>query len=261
MNKTPFAILQDSPWPLLNGFALLALTTGGVLFFQGVAGGLTTLWVTFIILLLGMGVWFRDVIREGLFLGKHTLTVKMMLKYGMVLFILSEALFFGSFFWALFHNSLSPTVELGAQWPPAGIDCLDPLGIPLLNTLLLLSSGASATWAHHASIIGNRVETLWGLMVTLFLGVTFTVLQGLEYVEAPFTITDSVYGSTFFVATGFHGIHVLIGTIFLAAIFVRAYRQTLNSWTQVGFWSAIMYWHFVDVVWLFLYVCIYVWAS
>jgi len=179
----------------------------------------------------------------------------------MILFILSEICFFFSFFWAFFHSSLVPTIELGSVWPPQGIEVLNPFSVPLLNTAVLLSSGATVTWAHHAIISGKRDEAIQGLFLTLILGALFTSLQVMEYIEASFCIADSVYGSVFFVATGFHGLHVIIGTTFLAVCWFRLLYHQFTRHHHFGFEAASWYWHFVDVVWLFLYVCIYWWGS
>lgn len=177
-------------------------------------------------------------IREVTFQGLHTIIVKQGLKYGMLLFILSEVLFFFSFFWAFFHSSLAPSIELGVYWPPLGINPLNPFSVPLLNTGVLLSSGASVTWAHHALISGKKAEALNGLAATVILGVIFTGLQAMEYYEAPFAISDSVYGSTFFVATGFHGLHVIIGTTFLAVCLVRLAYHQLSRHHHLGLEAA-----------------------
>jgi len=208
-----------------------------------------------------MFVWWQDVIRESTFQGHHSLIVKQGIKYGMLLFILSEVLFFFSFFWAFFHSSLAPAVELGVVWPPQGVSALNPFSVPLLNTAVLLSSGATVTWAHHAIVCGAKKEAQLGLFLTLLLGIVFTSLQAIEYYEAPFALSDSVYGSTFFVATGFHGLHVLIGTTFLFVCFFRLLSNQFTRRQHVGFEAASWYWHFVDVVWLFLYLCIYWWGS
>jgi cytochrome c oxidase subunit 3 len=208
-----------------------------------------------------MILWFRDVVAEGTLLGNHTFAVQKGLNLGVALFIISEIFFFISIFWAYFHSALAPTVELGNAWPPAGIDPLNPFEIPLLNTILLLSSGASVTYAHHSLIEGNRRGTLLGIIITVVLAVIFTGLQGLEYYEAPFTIADGAYGSTFFFATGFHGIHVIIGTAFIAVAFFRILSYHLTDHHHLGFEASILYWHFVDVVWLFLYISIYWWGS
>lgn len=198
---------------------------------------------------------------ESTFQGHHTPAVQKGLRYGMILFIISEVLFFTGFFWAFYHSSLAPTPELGGCWPPTGIHPLNPLEVPLLNTSVLLASGVSITWAHHSLIEGNRYHMLQALFITIALGVYFTLLQASEYYEAPFTISDGVYGSTFFVATGFHGLHVIIGSTFLIVCFFRQLKFHFTSSHHFGFEAAAWYWHFVDVVWLFLYVSIYWWGS
>ena len=170
-------------------------------------------------------------------------------------------MFFFAFFWAFFHSSLAPTVEIGGIWPPKGIWVLDPWEIPFLNTLILLSSGAAVTWAHHAILAGKEKRAVYALLVTVLLALVFTGFQGMEYVQAPFTISDSIYGSTFYLATGFHGFHVIIGTIFLIICGIRQYLGHLTKEHHVGFEAAAWYWHFVDVVWLFLFVSIYWWGG
>ena len=194
------------------------------------------------------------------FTGNHTTIVQKGLNLGFILFVASEVMFFVSIFWAYFHSSLAPTVDLGSVWPPAGIEPLNPFEIPLLNTILLLSSGATVTYAHHSLIQGNRAGTIYGLIATILLAIAFTSLQGYEYVNAGFTIADSAYGSTFFIATGFHGLHVLIGTIFLLVSLFRIISYHFTDHHHVGLEVSILYWHFVDIVWLFLYIAVYLWA-
>jgi cytochrome c oxidase subunit 3 len=208
-----------------------------------------------------MFVWWRDVVREATFEGHHTSFVQLGLRYGMILFIVSEVMFFVAFFWAFFHSSLAPTVEIGAVWPPKGIEVLNPWEIPFLNTVILLSSGASVTWAHHAIIIGDRKQAMYGLILTVLLAIFFTAFQVMEYYDAPFTISDSVYGSTFFLATGFHGFHVFVGTVFLTVCLFRLMNFHFTKNHHFGFEAAAWYWHFVDVVWLFLFVSIYWWGG
>nr|AER54587.1 cytochrome c oxidase subunit 3 [Lucernaria janetae] len=255
----PFHLVDPSPWPYVGASGALATTFGSVLYFHYSQSGLMTLGL--ILILTTFVVWWRDIIREATFQGHHTAIVRQGLKYGMLLFIVSEICFFVSFFWAFFHSSLAPAIELGAVWPPTGIDVLNPFAVPLLNTAILLSSGATVTWAHHAIISGQRASALAGLGWTVILGVIFSSLQAMEYYEAPFAIADSVYGSTFFVATGFHGFHVLIGTTFLAICLIRLIVHQFTRHHHFGFEAASWYWHFVDVVWLFLYVCIYWWGA
>jgi cytochrome c oxidase subunit 3 len=201
----PWHLVDPSPWPYVGAIAAFGLTTGGVMYYHNFIGGGFIASISLILVLIVMLVWWRDVIREASYQGHHTLAVQKGLKIGMLLFILSEVMFFFSFFWAFFHSSLSPDISLGSVWPPVGIEVLNPFEVPLLNTVILLSSGASVTWAHNAVITGDRKGTILGLLITVLLGLIFTALQGLEYFEASFTIADSTYGNAFFVATGFHG--------------------------------------------------------
>ncbi|RYX78173.1 cytochrome c oxidase subunit 3 [bacterium] len=264
----PFHLVTPSPWPLLTSFALLILTASTVIYFNGYSsplgfnqGNLILVFIGFLTTIGAMALWFRDVITEGTFLGDHTYLVQKGITMSVGLFILSEVFFFVSVFWAFFHSSLSPTVELGSQWPPIGIPTINPFELPLLNTVLLLSSGATVTYAHHSIIQGNRRGQILGTIITLVLAILFTICQGIEYYNAGFTIADGVYGSVFFFSTGFHGIHVLIGTIFIAVAFFRMLSYHLTDHHHLGFEASILYWHFVDVVWLFLFVSIYWWGS
>jgi cytochrome c oxidase subunit 3 len=256
----PFHLVDPSPWPFTGAFGALTLTFGAVMYMHGYVGGGLTLVLGFFLVILTMAGWWRDIVREGAFEGHHTREVQVGLRQGMLLFIVSEVMFFFAFFWAFFHSSMNPTIDI-VQWPPLGIEVIGPWGVPLLNTVILLTSGATVTWSHHAIFTGNFRRTVEGLALTVFLGCFFLCVQMLEYVEAPFTISDSVYGSTFFMTTGFHGFHVLIGTIFLIVCLVRLYNQEFSREHHVGFESAIWYWHFVDVVWLFLFVVVYWWGG
>jgi len=259
--KHPYHLVDPSPWPIFASLAALASTLGGVMYMHSFIGGGSLLLLGITMLLYTMFVWWRDVVRESTYEGHHTSVVQLGLRYGMILFIISEIMFFVAFFWAFFHSSLSPTVDIGAIWPPKGIEVLNPWGIPFLNTLILLSSGAAVTWAHHAILAGLKQQAIYGLVATILLAVVFTSFQALEYIEAPFTISDGIYGSTFFLATGFHGFHVIIGTIFIIICSIRQFMGHFTPKHHFGFEAAAWYWHFVDVVWLFLFVSIYWWGS
>nr|YP_009653361.1 cytochrome c oxidase subunit III [Gasterophilus haemorrhoidalis]QCG71493.1 cytochrome c oxidase subunit III [Gasterophilus haemorrhoidalis] len=255
----PFHLVDYSPWPLTASIGAMTMVSGLVKWFHQYDVSLFLLGN--IIVILTVYQWWRDVSRESTFQGLHTYVVTIGLRWGMILFILSEVLFFVSFFWAFFHSSLAPTVELGLMWPPMGITPFNPFQVPLLNTVILLTSGITVTWAHHSLMEGNHSQATQGLFFTVMLGVYFTSLQAYEYLEAPFTIADSVYGSTFFMATGFHGIHVLIGTTFLTICLIRHLNNHFSKNHHFGFEAAAWYWHFVDIVWLFLYVSIYWWGG
>nr|YP_009185871.1 cytochrome c oxidase subunit III [Margarinotus merdarius]ALO70685.1 cytochrome c oxidase subunit 3 [Margarinotus merdarius] len=259
MKNHPFHLVDISPWPILGALSAMITMIGLIKWFHFFNSNLFMLGT--IITMSIMYQWWRDIVREGTYQGLHTYTVTMGLRWGMILFITSEVFFFVSFFWGFFHSSLSPSVELGLQWPPVGITAFNPLEIPLLNTLILLTSGLTVTWAHHSLMENNYSMTTQGLLLTVVLGIYFTILQGYEYVEAPFTISDSVYGSSFFMATGFHGLHVIIGTTFLAVCLIRHIHNHFSSIHHFGFEAAAWYWHFVDVVWLFLYISLYWWGS
>lgn len=258
----PFHMVTPSPWPLFISFSLLILTMGSVVYFNGYASpfgdsGIVLVSLGLITTVMCMALWLRDVVTEGTFLGDHTFAVQKGLTMGMVLFIISEVMLFFSVFWALFHSSLSPSVELGGQWPPMGIDSINPFELPLLNTILLLTSGATVTYSHHAVINKNRSGAIAGLILTIVLASVFTVCQGIEYMNAPFTISDGVYGSTFYMSTGLHGFHVIVGTLMLAVSLGRLIQYHFTNTHHLGYESAILYWHFVDVVWLFLFVSVY----
>nr|YP_010952740.1 cytochrome c oxidase subunit III [Domecia hispida]WMQ53160.1 cytochrome c oxidase subunit 3 [Domecia hispida] len=255
----PYHLVDLSPWPLIGSISAMMLTTGLVKWFHQYNFNLFLLGI--LATLLTMIQWWRDVTREGTYQGLHTSVVVKGLRWGMILFILSEVLFFFSFFWSFFHSSLSPSIEIGMYWPPLGIQPFNPFQIPLLNTTILLSSGATVTWAHHAIMESNHTQAIQSLGLTIILGVYFSMLQAFEYLEASFSIADSVFGSTFFVATGFHGLHVIIGSSFLLVCFIRLFNCHFSEYRHVGFEAAAWYWHFVDVVWLFLYVFIYWWGS
>jgi cytochrome c oxidase subunit III len=254
--KQPYHLLDPSPWPIIGALG----------------GGLTVLGIVFaahfgdyIMLVLGLAVvlttmffWWRSVLRES---PLHGPIVRLGLRYGMTLFIASEVMFFVGFFWAFFHFALYPEHVAGAttpMWPPAGVHTFDAWHTPFMNTLILLLSGTTVTWAHHSLIEGKRRELILGLGLTVLLGLSFTCFQVLEYSDAPFKFSGGgIYPSVFFLATGFHGFHVIVGTCFLIVCWFRARAGQLTPTRHFGFEAAAWYWHFVDVVWLFLFVCIY----
>jgi len=259
--KHGFHLVVPSPWPLISAFSALMLTFGAVLFMHGYSNGNFLVKFGFIMIIFSMFCWWRDVIREATFEGQHTTQVQVGLKLGMILFIVSEIMFFFAFFWAFFHFSFNPSISIGGIWPPAFILTLDPWKVPLLNTVILLSSGASVTWCHHSIVVGNKFESLLSLIVTIVAATIFTLLQRFEYLSAPFSISDGVYGSSFYMATGFHGFHVLIGTLFLSVCSLRLYLNHFTQEHHLGFEAAAWYWHFVDIVWLFLFISIYWWGN
>jgi len=255
----PYHLVDYSPWPLTGAIGVLTLVTGLIRLFHNFNTNLLIL--GYIITILTIYQWWRDICREGTYQGKHTIIVSKGLRWGIILFIISEIFFFLSFFWAFFHSSLSPNIEIGNSWPPSNIIPFNPFQIPLLNTIILISSGVTVTWAHHALLENNHSQTFQRLSLTIILGIYFTILQAYEYIIAPFTIADRIYGSTFFIATGFHGLHVIIGTIFLLICLVRHNNYHFSNSHHFGFEAAAWYWHFVDVVWLFLYISIYWWGN
>nr|YP_009310610.1 cytochrome c oxidase subunit III [Euthrix laeta]AOT80821.1 cytochrome c oxidase subunit III [Euthrix laeta] len=255
----PFHLVDYSPWPLTGAIGVMTLVTGMIKWFHNF--NLNLFILGYLIILLTMFQSWRDICWEGTFQGKHTILVTKGLRWGMILFFVSEVFFFLSFFWSFFHSSLSPNIEIGAIWPPMSITPFNPFQVPLLNTIILISSGVTVTWAHHALMENNLSQTNQGLFITICLGIYFTILQAYEYIEASFTIADSIYGSTFFMATGFHGLHVMIGTMFLIICFIRNLNNHFSNNHHFGFEAAAWYWHFVDVVWLFLYISIYWWGN
>ena len=264
-----FHIINPSPWPFFVSISLFNVLTGVILWVNRYIIGGNIIIISFIILALFVQFWFTDIVREGSFEGKHSIFVQKGLKLGMILFIVSEVMFFFGFFWAYFHLSLSPAIEIGCLWPPYSIQVFDYLHIPLYNTFILLVSGVCVTWCHHNIILKKNEtvdkylveDTIIALILTILLAIHFTGYQLLEYTEASFNISDSVYGSIFFMATGFHGFHVLVGTFFLFVCLIRLWKGHFSINHHLGLEFAIWYWHFVDVVRLFLYVCVYWWAS
>lgn len=259
--KHSWHLVDPSPWPLVASMGAFFLTSGGVLYMHNFLGGIHLLLIGFSTIIYVMFVWWRDIVREATYEEKHTFSVQRGLRLGMILFIISEVMFFFAFFWAFFHSSLSPTFNLGGIWPPEAITTINTFGVPLTNTFILLSSGATVTWAHHAIVVRSKKQAIISLLFTIVLAVFFTGFQVLEYVEADFNISDSVFGSCFYMATGFHGFHVFVGTISLLVSLVRIVFNHFTSTHHFGFESAAWYWHFVDVVWLFLFVTVYWWGG
>jgi cytochrome c oxidase subunit 3 len=259
MFKTPFHLVEFRPWPILGAGLLTCMPLGLVYYLR--LSSINLLLFGIITTALVAYLWWRDIVRERTYQGFHTSYVVSGLKIGVFLFILSEVCFFFAFFWAYFHRRLAPAVEIGSRWPPYGVRTLATFQVPLLNTRVLLLSGVRVTWAHHAIEERKYSSAIYRLIFTCLLGFYFLFLQFGEYQETSFTIADRVYGRTFFIATGFHGLHVLVGATFLLVCLARIYLYHFNSSHHVGFLAAAWYWHFVDVVWLFLYVRIYWWGS
>ncbi len=260
--KQPYHLVDPSPWPITGALGG-GMTLLGIIFVAHY-GNYVLLALGLATVLAVMFFWWRDVVRESRAPGLHTPIVRLGLRYGMMLFIASEVMFFVGFFWAFFHFALYPIHVLGAAqatWPPPGVHTFDPFHLPLLNTMILLLSGTTVTWAHHCLIEGNRRGLMLGLGLTVLLGLSFTCFQALEYSDAPFHFTGGVYPSVFFLATGFHGFHVIIGTSFLLVCWFRARDGQFSPSRHFGFEAAAWYWHFVDVVWLFLFVCVYWWGA
>ena len=257
----PYHLVSPSVWPVYTALSLFTLTINGALSMHSFVNNYFSVYFSAFLVISSMFFWFRDITSEATFIGDHTLAVQRGLNLGVILFIVSEALFFMAIFWAFFHSALTPTVELGAQWPPIGIEPVNPFELPLLNTVILLSSGATITYAHHSFIYGNRDGALYGTIATVILAVVFTLFQGIEYSVSSFTISDGIFGTCFFFGTGFHGLHVIVGTIFLGAGLWRAYEYHTTDNHHLGYEASILYWHFVDVVWLFLFLSIYYWGS
>jgi len=260
-----YHILPPAITPLMGAMSALVMAVGavswmhpdsmpahgGIIFILGVLGVLAT-----------MFMWWSDVVREA-HAGDHTPVVQLHLRYGMILFIASEVMFFVGWFWAYFDFALFPSAlpPIDGLFPSKGIEVLNAFELPLLNTLILLCSGTTITWAHHSLIHGDRDGLKKGLWATILLGALFTCIQAYEYAHAPFAFGTTPYGSAFYMATGFHGFHVLVGTIFLIVCQIRAYKGHFTPRQHFGFEAAAWYWHFVDVVWLFLFLAIYVWGG
>ena len=261
--KQPYHLVEPSPWPIIGALGGGLLLTGIV--FAAHFGNYFILAGGALITALVMVMWWRQVLVESNTAGTHSPVVRLGLRYGMMLFIASEVMFFVGFFWAFFHFALYPDHVLGVEnptWPPPGIHTFDAFRVPMLNTMILLLSGCTVTWAHHALLEGNRRALIMGLGISVLLGLSFTSLQAMEYSEAPFHFAGGgIYPSVFFLATGFHGFHVIVGTTFLIVSWFRARGGAFSIERHFGFEAAAWYWHFVDVVWLFLFVFVYIWGA
>ncbi len=254
-----YHILNPSVWPFIGAVGGFTMLFGAVLFFHDYGPWLLLIGAALIAYV--MFAWWSDVVTES-HVGDHTPVVQIGLRYGFILFIMSEVMFFSAWFWNFFKHALYPMEEgSGGVWPPVGIETFDPWHLPLINTLVLLASGAAATWAHHAiAHENNRKDFVQGLTIAILLGVAFTALQAYEYGHAAFGFSGNIYGASFFMATGFHGAHVIIGSIFLFVCLMRALKGHFTQTSHIGFETAAWYWHFVDVVWLFLFAAIYIWG-
>jgi cytochrome c oxidase subunit 3 len=259
--KHLYHLVTSSPWPFFISVSLGSFLVGCVMYLNFYIEGYDLMTWSFFNVILVMFVWWRDISREGTLLGHHTSVVRFGLKLGFLLFIVSEIMFFVSWFWAFFHSSLAPAIQIGSVWPPLGIECINPFHVPFLNTLVLLTSGLTVTWSHHAISQNNYNDSNLGLLLTILLGLDFTFLQYFEYLTASFFISDSVYGSVFYMTTGFHGFHVICGTFFLFICWIKMIRGHYTCRRHLSYEFAIWYWHFVDVVWLFVYSLIYCWGS
>ncbi|MBX9760614.1 MAG: cytochrome c oxidase subunit 3 [Beijerinckiaceae bacterium] len=268
-----YHLVEPSPWPLIGSISAFITAVGAIAWMKsmpifGVHVGPYLFGAGFLGILYTMAAWWTDVVREAES-GYHTRVVQIHHRYGMLLFIASEVMFFVAWFWAFFDASLFANEAIqaarvehtGGVWPPKGVHVFDPWHLPLLNTLILLTSGTTITWAHHALLHGDREGVKKGLILTIILGMVFSAVQAYEYSVAPFAFKNSIYGATFFMATGFHGFHVLVGTIFLGVCLIRVYMGHFTPKQHLGFEFAAWYWHFVDVVWLFLFATIYVWGN
>nr|YP_010131887.1 cytochrome c oxidase subunit III [Coelioxys fenestrata]QQD78148.1 cytochrome c oxidase subunit 3 [Coelioxys fenestrata] len=253
----PYHLVTLSPWPIINALNLFNLLFSMIYWFN--LNMFMLVMFNFLTLIISMNLWWRDIIRESTFQGNHTMSVTKLLKLSMILFITSELFFFISFFWTYFHNSISPSIEIGMMWPPKNIYPLNPFKLPLLNSLILISSGFTLTWSHNCILNKKYKKSIKTLFLTIILGLLFMMIQFFEYFETPFCINDSIFGSIFFLTTGFHGLHVMIGIIFLLYSMIRLNKFHFSSIHHFNFESSSWYWHFVDVIWLFLYLSIYWW--
>ncbi|MEM8754825.1 MAG: cytochrome c oxidase subunit 3 [Pseudomonadota bacterium] len=264
-----YHVLPPSIWPFVGAASAFVMLFGAVLWMHDVTPALAV--AGFAGVIVTMVGWWSEVVAES-HAGDHTPVVTIGLRYGMIMFIASEVMFFSAWFWSFFKHAIYPMADVSTKtvataygadgvWPPAGIETFDPWHLPLINTLILLCSGCAATWAHHAVLENDREGLKWGLLIAVLLGVLFSITQAYEYSHAAFSFDGNIYGANFYMATGFHGFHVIVGTIFLAVCYFRALRGHFSAEKHIGFEAAVWYWHFVDVVWLFLFACVYIWGA
>lgn len=250
----PYHLVDNSPWPLQSSIAILFFAINIVEML--VSNNMNNLYYCTFQLVTVICFWWRDVIREGIG-GFHTRRVQTGIQIGFLLFLISEIMIFFSLFWCFFHSSLAPAIEQGSVWPPIGIRALNPWAIPLQGTCILLGSGFIQTEAHHATILGNKKKTLYQVFNTILLGLIFLCLQGLEYYWGEFTIADSVFGSIFYCTTSQHGLHVLIGVLFIITSFIRIYFDYITTTHHQNYEFAIYYWHLVDIIWIIVFILYY----
>ena len=260
-SQHPFHTVNASPWPIMTAVALFCLSINFLSFFHYYKSGSTHFIISLMIVCFYLFRWLSDIIVEATFEGHHTSKVQDGIRFGMCLFIVSEVMFFFSFFWGFFHCVLSPSIGIGCIWPPTAVSTISAWGLPLWNTIILLSSGVTITVAHRAILAGKRETTINGIIWTVAYGLLFTCVQAYEYNCAPFSINDGIFGSLFFMLTGFHGFHVLVGSIFLLICLHRQINYHFTRRQHVGLECGIWYWHFVDVVWLGLFIIVYIWGG
>lgn len=256
-----YHIVTNSPWPITTAISVLSILLGNVLLFQNKIGGIELTIVSGIATIYSGYYWFKDIIVEGTYIGDHTEKVEKGLNLGFILFVVSEICVFFGLFFAYFYNALVPSIEVGGIWPPIGITTLDYKAVPLLNTLILLSSGFTITAAHNYILNRNYSQSFLYLLLTVGLGLIFIYFQYFEYMSSSYTIADSVFGSSFFILTGCHGLHIIVGTTFLLFTLLRLSLSHFSSHHHLHFSSAAIYWHFLDAVWLILYFVLYIWCA
>nr|DBA43772.1 TPA_asm: COX3 [Bombus picipes] len=252
----PFHLVTISPWPIIVSINIMNMLMSTVLWIY--LNNLLIMIFNLLIMITSSMMWFRDIIRESTFQGMHSLYIMSMMKFSMIMFIISELFFFISFFWTFFHNSISPSIEINMMWPPKMIKFFNPLEIPLLNSIILIMSGFSVTLSHY-NLLNNKLKSSINMLIlTILLGFYFNFMQIFEYYNSFFCINDSIFGSIFFLSTGFHGIHVMIGTLFLLFSLIRMMKNHFSTIHHINYEFAIWYWHFVDVIWLFIYMFYYI---